>query len=69
MSYRCNAAKIREIVKIRSKIAQVKSLSGCGTSKKFNILTILNYLLIFILVFFLRDIRLCHRCYPQMDAE
>ena len=55
MGDRCNAAKVKEITKIRSfgsKIAQVKSLFGCGTNKKFNILTTWNYLLSFILLFF-----------------
>ena len=55
MGYCGKAAKVKEIIKIRSsrsKIAQVKSLFGCGTNKKFNILTTWNYLLIIILLFF-----------------
>jgi len=55
MGCRCDAAKVKEIIKIRSfqsKVAQVKSLSGCGANKKFNILTVWNYLLIFILLLF-----------------
>jgi len=72
MGYGCNAGKVKGIIEIRgfqNKIAHVKSLFKCGTNKKFNILTTWNYLLIFTLLFFFRDIRLCHRCYPQMDPE
>jgi hypothetical protein len=53
MGYRCNASMVKEIIKIRSfrsKIAQVKSLFGCGTNKKLNMLTIWNYLLFFCFV-------------------
>ena len=55
MGCRCDAAKVKEIIKIRSfqsKSAQVKSLLVCGSNKKINILTTWNYLLIFILLFF-----------------
>jgi len=55
MGYWYDAAKVKEIIKIRSfrsKITQIKSLFGCGTNKKFNILTTWNYLLFFILLFF-----------------
>jgi len=48
MGYWYDAAKVKEIIKIRSfrsKITQIKSLFGCGTNKKFNILTTWNYLL------------------------
>ena len=86
MGYWYHAAKVKEILKIRSsqsKIKHVKNLFGCGINKKFNTLTTWNYLLFFFAVswlalllllfyfavFFLRDIKLCHRCYPQMDPE
>jgi hypothetical protein len=55
VGYRCNAAKVKEGIRIRSlrsKIAQVKSLFKCGTIKKFNLLTTWNCLLFFILLFF-----------------
>jgi hypothetical protein len=55
MGCRCNAAKVKGIIKIRSfqnKISHVKNLFACGTNKKFNILATGNYLLIFILLFF-----------------
>ena len=55
MGYRSNAAKVKEIIKIRSfrsKIIQAKSLFDCGINKKFKILTTWNYLLFFILLFF-----------------
>jgi hypothetical protein len=55
MDYWCNEAKVKEITKDRSfriKIAQAKSLFGCGTNKKNNILSKWNYLLFVILLFF-----------------
>ncbi|MDH3835116.1 MAG: fibronectin type III domain-containing protein [Desulfobacteraceae bacterium] len=52
MGYRCNAAKVKEIIKFRSKIAQVKRLLGCGTNKKLNRLNTWNHFLFFILLFF-----------------
>ena len=55
MGYMCDAAKVKKINKIqsfRSKIAQIKSLFGCGTNKTINILITWNYLLIVILLLF-----------------
>ena len=55
MGYRYNAAEVKEIIRkpnFRSKITQVKSLFNCGINKKFNILTIWNCLLFFVLLFF-----------------
>jgi hypothetical protein len=55
MGCRCNVAKVKGIIKIRSfqnKISHVKNLFACGTNKKFNILATGNYFLIFILLFF-----------------
>lgn len=55
MGYWYHAAKVKEILKIRSsqsKIKHVKNLFGCGINKKFNILTTWNYLLFFILLSF-----------------
>jgi hypothetical protein len=55
MGYLYNASEVKEIKRIpnfRSKITQVEGLFDGGINKKFKILTIWNYLLLFMLLLF-----------------